>query len=134
MTEVEQYQQALNEIAAKLLGAIGSYLGVLSNGEPALWKGTVIPPTLQVQGLQCTIEAVPQGDVVPMSAGQKFADYSWTVDLVNYSNDLSLALAKQAIEKTFTLKRKPRYRSTTNRSLETCSFSIYAPKVFNPSR
>ncbi|MBE9178599.1 hypothetical protein IQ268_08510 [Oculatella sp. LEGE 06141] len=132
MDEREQLRLELEALEAKLKTILVDELGDFNNGNPAIWRGTVVPAVLETKGLRCTIQPVPHGNVTPMSSGQRFADYSWVVELVNFSSDAALAIAKRKVEAAFPMKRQPNYQPPTSLKLEQCKFWIYAPKVLNP--
>lgn len=108
-------------------------LGTFSDGQPAIWLGTV-PNTVKTTGLQCTIQPVKEGATTPMSNSQVYADYSWVVELINFASagDAKLAVAKRKIESRFQQSRQPKYTPATDLTLEQCKFYFFAPEVFNP--
>ena len=108
-------------------------LGVFTTGTPAIW---IEPPEmdaeLQTTGLRCVIYDVPIGSLTPMSAGQKLREEMLVVDLVNFDRARSLKVAKEKLETALPQAKQPQYRPRTSRTLETCRFWIYAPRVSNP--
>jgi hypothetical protein len=128
----------LNALEQRLSLLLKDELGKFSNGEPAIWKGLIIPVELKTNGLQCTIQPVKEGEVIMLSAGQRFENQYWVVELVNFCVDLSstdylkLAIAKRKLEQAFTLARTPIYQAPNDLRLERCVFHLYAPLVANP--
>jgi hypothetical protein len=130
--------ESIAHLEQQLRSLLSEELGLFSNGEPAIWKGAIVPVDLKTKGLQCIIQPVKEGEIITLGLGQKFADQSWVVELVNFCTDsrsadyIKLGTAKRKLEQAFQFSRTPTYQAPTDLRLERAVFHLYAPMIYNP--
>jgi hypothetical protein len=130
--------ESIAHLEALLRSLLQEELGVFSNQEVAIWRGSIIPTDLKTNGLQCIVQPVKEGEIISLGLGQKFADQHWIVELINFCTDsrnpdyIKLATAKRKLEQAFYLTRTPIYQAPTDLRLERCVFHLYSPFIYNP--
>lgn len=128
LTNPVDIKRELDALSFKLTALLRDEIGLFSNGQPAIWKGSQIPIGLKTTGLQVLIQPSKQGDALQVSGGT-FENQSWIIELVNFSNDEKLVIAQKKIERGFTTSRQSVYKPATDLGLEQCRCFIYAPRL-----
>lgn len=132
MSILEQLKAEVNAIEQELRSLLDDELGYFNDGSRAIWKGANIPSDLRTTGLQLCIIPVPEGDAMPLSAGQTYLDHAWVIEMKNFDRSSpALAVARRKIETQFITKEKSRYQPATDLFLEQCKCFIYRPRVAN---
>ena len=124
-----------------LVTTLSSHLGEWEDGTARIH---IVPPTPKLTGklkatttngseLECTIYRLPEGEVTPSSGGQSYADQSFKVELVNFSDDTNLINAMTAVlrDADLVLERQHVYLPAAEQTYEQATFFVYAPKMIN---
>lgn len=119
-----EHKTDLNALAERMQLVISDELGKFSNGNPAIWWGSVVPTTLGTTGLQCVIEPMSAFDAVPVSGRIVLFKRDWTVMLTNFAHDEKLIAARLKIEAAFVMTRRSIYLPPTSKSREQCRLTI----------
>ena len=129
------------ELSEYLANILQPHLGEWEDGSPRIH---IVPPEPELQGrvqadtasqseLECIITRVAEGEPRSMSAGQKYREPVYQIELVNYLDNTKLSHAMNVIDADARIiSARPRtYLPANTQTYEQCRYYVRTAQVIN---